>query len=956
MNDRSAMTVWVRILLLFTASFLLFLPEIFGQKAGNNLVSPGDFVLPLTEGLAPLDKQAAYRLLTVNKGTLKDAIPYLNAIVRLNDQQAIVAAAIADWYTSPEVKTEAIYDGWKLSPQQRRHFSTISLPATLLVYSPDKSGLMAGLSAGLREKVSASYAEHWLVFNNLDVLTLEFLIRHPLVWQAKIQDRAAREEQSVESFDPGLNGGNLAAALFPQIDGSGQVISIKEQLFDTTDIDLAGKYISGTATPNSTNFHATIMATMAAGKGNSGSFGKGFAPAAGLASASFSNLLPEPSSYYQTTGTTVQNHSYGVGVESSYAADAAAYDDASWQMPQLLHVFSAGNSGLLAAGEGAYQGLTGWANLTGSFKMSKNSVAVAALDSLGNREIQSSVGPAHDGRIKPELAAFGEDGSSGAAAIVSGIAALLGQQFKQLEGRNAPASLIKSMLVAGADDIGAAGPDFKTGYGIVQAANSLKISGSKQYVFDSIAPNILREHIIDLPTGMSILRICLAWTDTVGMPGTFRALVNDLDLRLVTPTGDTVMPWVLQSSPNPAVLGLPATRGSDSLNVVETISLENPQPGSYKLLVLAKRILSQQQPYGLSWYTNETNQLQFTNPVKGISADTEKGIMLRWQSTYPQATNADLWITNTATGSRQQIGTAIPLSQGYFYWKPDNNNGFPATASFEISGNQVMSDTFVIGKRPRLLVGFNCPDSVMVLWTKTNGAGSYTVYALRNNQLQAVRETTDSFVIFRKTDLQAEWLAVASVIGGKEGPRSATIRYTQQGVGCFINTFFADYFSDLKIADINLTLGTLVGVSKIVIEKRMANIYQPLATYTTNLQLKYNLTDSDLQTGANYYRAAITLTSGRIIYSTVSVAYHTAESDFIVFPNPATVGQNVQLINRFDSTAVAILYDASGRYLRRFVLADLVETLTTADLPAGMYFLVFHNGETIVERKRLLIQ
>jgi hypothetical protein len=37
-------------------------------------------------------------------------------------------------------------------------------------------------------------------------------------------------------------------------------------------------------------------------------------------------------------------------------------------------------------------------------------------------------GPAFDGRIKPEMVAFGIDGSSGAAALVSGVAILLQQQ------------------------------------------------------------------------------------------------------------------------------------------------------------------------------------------------------------------------------------------------------------------------------------------------------------------------------------------------------------------------------------------------------------------------------------------------------------------------------------------------------------------------------------------------
>jgi len=49
---------------------------------------------------------------------------------------------------------------------------------------------------------------------------------------------------------------------------------------------------------------------------------------------------------------------------------------------------------------------------------------------LGNVLSPSSRGPAYDGRVKPELVAFAEDGSSGAAAIVSGISLVAQQTYK----------------------------------------------------------------------------------------------------------------------------------------------------------------------------------------------------------------------------------------------------------------------------------------------------------------------------------------------------------------------------------------------------------------------------------------------------------------------------------------------------------------------------------------------
>ena len=130
----------------------------------------------------------------------------------------------------------------------------------------------------------------------------------------------------------------------------------------------------------------------------------------------------------------MQNHSYGTGLENYYGLEAQAYDAQARQYPTLLHVFSSGNSGNQASPTGTYQGLPNVANLTGQFKMSKNTLSVGATDGLGEVAPRSSRGPAHDGRGKPELVAFGADGSSDAAALVSGISLLVQHAYRTQNG------------------------------------------------------------------------------------------------------------------------------------------------------------------------------------------------------------------------------------------------------------------------------------------------------------------------------------------------------------------------------------------------------------------------------------------------------------------------------------------------------------------------------------------
>jgi hypothetical protein len=72
------------------------------------------------------------------------------------------------------------------------------------------------------------------------------------------------------------------------------------------------------------------------------------------------------------------------------------------------------------------------------------------------------------------------------------------------------------------------------------------------------------------PSGSGI-HLTLVWTDPPGQPGAERALVNDLNLRLEGPGGQVYLGNGGETA--------------DSLNNVETIKLERPQPGLYTVVV-----------------------------------------------------------------------------------------------------------------------------------------------------------------------------------------------------------------------------------------------------------------------------------------------------------------------------------------------------------------------------------
>lgn len=92
------------------------------------------------------------------------------------------------------------------------------------------------------------------------------------------------------------------------------------------------------------------------------------------------------------------------------------------------------------------------------------------------------------------------------------------------------------------------------------------------------------------------IKATVVWSDP---PGTATKnenrdprLVNDLDVRLITPSGYTQYPWVLDPE-NP---GNPAERGDNIVDNVEQVIEPVPEPGTYTLVVSRKGTLRRYNP------------------------------------------------------------------------------------------------------------------------------------------------------------------------------------------------------------------------------------------------------------------------------------------------------------------------------------------------------------------------
>jgi hypothetical protein len=764
--------------------------------------------------------------------------------------------------------------------------------------------------------------------------------------------RKAKEESVINGFDIAVNKVNLAHARYPEVTGIGAHVSIKERMPDTADIDYRDRYLKTSNAATTLNSHATIMSTIAVGAGNTHYSGKGVAFKANISSATFDNLLPESDAFYKQNNITVQNHSYGTGIEPYYGADANAYDNSVISYPQLLHVFSAGNSGTAASTTGSYSGIAGFSNLTGSFKQSKNTLSVAATDAFYNVAALSSKGPTHDGRVKPELVALGEDGSSGAAALVSGTALLVQQAWKQKTNVLPDASLVKAVLINSADDVGNANVDFSSGFGSLNTYKAVQTIREGRVMEGSVTNNSSTNFNISVPANIKTVKITLVWTDTPAASGATKALINDLDAELInTTTNEKWLPWVLNHFPHKDSLSLPAVRKKDTLNNVEQITIDNPSSGIYQLNVFGAKVNAAQK-FHIAYQFDTLNIFQFTNPTRIDNLLANANNTIRWSSGFPAGTNGSLQISYNEGAVWETIASNIDLSKAYFQI-PIKDTTSLSLLRMLIGTSSYHLDTFTVSSKPDISVGFNCADSVMLNFSKFKGIQQYQLFKLLNGEMQPFLVTGDTTVIIK--NMQEKFVAVAPIIKNKFGVKSFTTNYSTQGVGCYINNFIADKVTENKV-HLKASLGAVVGVKTITFEKIKNNVFVPISVQSATNVNFYEAFDTSLVQGINYYRVKIDLTNGTAVYSDVVSVYGFGETSYILFPNPVKAGKPVYILSNELSAYHFLLFNNEGKQVHSAKLQNSLETVKIPTVHKGIYFYKIIRSEGAPITGKLIVE
>ena len=548
-------------------------------------------------------------------------------------------------------------------------------------------------------------------------------------------------------------------------------------------------------------FHTT--GTMA-GNGIKDERYKGFAPAAQIVTDFFSQVIANGATYYQDFDMVTSNNSYGniLGV-CSYAGTYDIYtqycDQQMRDIPELLTIFAAGNDGKKTCSP--YP--TGYATVAGSYQTAKNVLTVGDIGKPPSIDhFTSARGPVKDGRLKPEITAIGawvissidnnnydiNSGTSIACPNVTGASALLYQRYRQLHsGQNPHGALVKTLLMNGAIDLDIPGPDFRYGFGLMNVGHSLKMMDNNQYFTDSI--NTTQEHTytFTIPANTARAKVMLYWNDPASAPLTTHALINDLDLTVVTPASTTLLPMILDTLPSQVTT--PAVAGVDRLNNVEQVTLDNPAAGTYTIKVKGFNVPEINQEYFVA-YDLLPDGVTLHYPFGGESLSLSDSMIIFWEASASTNTFTLSYSTDNG-GSWNVINNNINANARFYTWYPPGSiasNQCLIRIQRNSTSQQSQSQPFTLLGRPVITlnpIAEQCPGTIKISWNAVPGAASYRIFRKAGPEMVPV--TTVSGTTYTFTGLSTDstyWVSVAPVINGSLGMRAVALSRLPVDGGC----------------------------------------------------------------------------------------------------------------------------------------------------------------------------
>lgn len=718
------------------------------------------------------------------------------------------------------------------------------------------------------------------------------------------------------------------------------IVSLREGMIDTNNIDLHQQLVSHDQQPTSVTKHASQMAILVAGAGNSFINARGVVPKSKFVMETVNSFFPLMN---QKFFSPLQLNSYGTDLEWEYNLEAKEYDDYIYQN-NTLFIFSAGNSGTVIPNNGIYKNLSTFSNITGAFKQAKNNLLVGGVDMNTLPVNYSSAGPTYDGRIKPELVAIADNGTSSSAAVAVGIATGLYSLLPSSHHRN---DVVKAILISSANDIQKQGINYKTGYGVINANDAAELILQDQYIIDSISTNEVKHYSIDIPTGEYHIRIAMVWNDPPALLQSHTALVNDLDFYLVK-GGYKILPWTLSSYPHIDSLQAMATRGIDTLNVVEFIS-DTLTTGTYQLTVDGSRLISPQ-TFVIAYYLRPVRSLKFTHPTQDDILIEGMNQIIRWETDL--TLNGSIYYRNINDENQwEKIDDINPdLPVAVF-------NDFSQIGKYQLkieSEDLVFySDTFLLMPSILLQSQYHCDQQSLfkVLYpTKENLAFQLEYFDVSLNEWS--KQTVQSESVIETIANNDSWWRVKPQWNGLNLYPTPAIKTPDQDI-CYQGSFLVE--AENEKVKLNFQTWSLHYIEKIEFQKWIRNEWKTISHWELVGEGDHLYYDIPLD-GANVYRSIIHLRNGEIIFSDSQTYYHIGEQEMWIYPNPIRTGQSWNIQLKDPLYKLILIYSSEGYLLKVIRSNDGNITVNIPLLKPGMYFLQLYDKGKLTTVRKLLVQ
>lgn len=711
-----------------------------------------------------------------------------------------------------------------------------------------------------------------------------------------------------------INNLNKVLKKYPNLTGSITKIGLKDTNINPEDIDLINK-INFTNQGENNATHGTDMATIMSGSGNSGIQGKGVANQAKI---QFSNTTDLYAENINPNDFQTQNHSYGTIIEDFYGSLAQSYDEKTHNSSFNTHIFSIGN-----------EGAKGFKSITGNFKQAKNIITVGAVDQNESINFFSSKGPAYDGRIKPELVAYSETGTSNATAIVSGISSLLQEYYETKSNQLLKNATLKAILINSAKDLGNKGPDYTYGYGNVDAYKSLENINNNNIIESVITQDELKAFQITIPQDSKKAKFTLVWDDLPATPGSDVALINNLEIKIKDENNNEYLPYVLDpNSPNTE-----ASVGIDNLNNIKQIELENLQSGNYIIEILGKEIISNSLNFSIAYSVEANNIFEWNYPAENdnFPYDGKTISPFKWHTNFTNQTGS-LAISFDNGTNWEQINNSVNLKTGQFKYTPNNKDFSIAKLKMTINNIDFISPSFIISYDLNLNTTLACHNTTEMTWDNITSTNGYKIYELRNNEMSYKETINQNNYNYTGYNIHT----VAPIIGTTEGIKSESNLQTEPDSKCYFE-FVRSEIANQNI-QITTSLFSLLNISKIELFKIEKNHKSILRTIDASFEKLFLIDDLNPSLGNNYYQIKITLIDGKIFESDIVNSFYVGNNNFLVYPTIIKLEPMNITTKEEQALPVSIsIYNSSGQLLKNKILTSVNDVINLNDLQNGIY-------------------